>query len=141
MFKVIFRVTTEVRNTAGLREIKRAGFIPFMAKREGEEEVYEALYKSNDLEELREAITEAAYFLNKVNRKGGNNFATIYKVNDNYVGKGLGGLLGASLGLKLGGIPGLFIGAIGGLLLGEILDVELNETFVGVYSWPISIEQ
>lgn len=141
MFKVIFRVTSERRDTAGLAGIKRAGFIPCMSKRNGNEEIYATVYRTNDMEELREAITEAAFFLEKAGRKGGQNFATVFKVNDSYLGKGIGGVLGASLGLKLGGIPGLFIGALGGLLLGEVFDIELNETYAGVYTWPMSIGQ
>ncbi|AWR99706.1 hypothetical protein [Metallosphaera hakonensis] len=141
MFKVIFRVISERRDLEGLASIKRAGFIPYMSKRNNNEEIYATVYRSNDPEEVREAITEAAFFLQKVGRKGSNNFATLFKVNDSYLGKGIGGVLGASLGLKVLGVPGLILGAIGGLLLGEVLDIELNETYAGVYSWPMSIEQ
>ncbi|QKQ99658.1 hypothetical protein GWK48_03955 [Metallosphaera tengchongensis] len=141
MFKVIFRVASERKDASGLGDLRRAGFIPYMSKRINNEEIYATLYRSDDIEELKESITEAAYFLKKNGRSGSTNFATVFKVNNGYVGKGVGGVLGASLGLKLAGIPGLFLGALGGLLLGELFDIELNESYVGVYSWPMSIQQ
>ena len=140
MYKIVFKVTSPFRDARGLRAVKRAGFVPYMSKRNGDVEIYATLFKSNDMEELREALTEVAYFLGKEGRSGGQDFATVFKVNDSYLGKGVGGVLGATIGFKIGGLPGLFLGALGGLLFGEFLDIEMNESYVGVYPCPISIE-
>lgn len=140
MYKVIFKVTTPFRDVRGLRAVRRAGFVPYMSKRDRDVEVYVTLFRGDDMEELREALTEAAYFLNKEGRSGDSNFATVFKIKEGYLGKGVGGVLGATLGFKVGGLPGLFLGALTGLLLGEFLDLEMNENYVGVFPWPMSIE-
>ena len=139
MYKVIFNVISNYTYSSSLRELRKAGFIPIYFRRDNGKEQYVALYSSDDINEVKEAISDFAYYISKQGKYGGYDFAKIYKINDKYIGKVAGSGLGALLGYQLGGIAGLLLGAIGGLLLGELLDIQLGETLVGVMGWPIQL--
>lgn len=138
MYKVIFKIDSNSQQNSA-STLKKSGFIPIYFKKINGKEVYTALYRSNDLNELKEAIIDLAFLLVREGKKGGKDFVTIYSVDDKYIGKGVGSLLGAGLGLKLGGIPGMLLGFLGGIVLGELADIEMGEKLVGVWEWPTSI--
>lgn len=135
MYKVIFKVTSNP-STDSIKTLIKLGFIPIFKKTQGNYEYYITLIKGNNLAEVKEAISEAAYYFEKQGKLGGNDFATIYEVDDKYYGKALGGVLGASLGYSLGGLAGLLLGAIGGIIVGELVDITMGEKFIGVMEWP-----
>ncbi|MUN28214.1 hypothetical protein [Sulfuracidifex metallicus] len=137
MYKVSFKVSESAGNL--LQELKSSGFVPLYYRKDKGVENYVALIRSNDLNEVKDAILDFAILAKRRGRGGGRDFATIYKVNDQIMGKAFGSTLGGLLGLKLAGIPGLVLGALGGLLAGEILDVNLGDSIVGVEQWPISL--
>jgi len=139
MYKVIFNVISTYTYSSSLNELRKAGFIPIYFRRDKGKEQYVTLYISDDINEVKEAISDFAYFISKQGKYGSYDFAKIYKINDKYVGKAAGSGLGALLGYQLGGIAGLLLGAIGGLLLGELIDMQLGETLVGVMGWPIQL--
>ncbi len=138
MYKIVVKVTGASPRSS-LLTFKKAGFIPIYYRKEGNREVYTALYKSNDLNELKEAVVDLAYLLSKEGKTGGHDFVTVYQVQDKYLGKGIGSLLGAGIGWQLGGIGGMVLGLLGGLILGELVDIEMGEKLIGVWGWPISI--
>ncbi len=138
MYKVIFKIDSSSQQNSVLT-LKKAGFIPVYFRKTNGKEAYTALYRSNYLNELKEAITDLAFLLAREGKKGGKDFVTVYSVDDKYLGKGLGSILGAGLGLKLGGVPGMLLGFLGGIVLGELADIEMGEKLIGVWEWPISI--
>nr|WP_216604273.1 hypothetical protein [Acidianus sp. RZ1] len=123
--------------TNSLASLKRADFIPLIRRSNGQIEYYIALYRGSNLPELKEAITDLAFLLSKEGKKGDKDFATIYAVEDKYIGKGLGGFLGAGIGYQIGGFAGLLLGFVGGILAGELADIIAGEKLVGVVEWPI----
>ena len=139
MHKVVFNVIGNNTYLSSLKELKRAGFVPIYFKRDNGKEQYTALYNSNDINEVKEAITDFAYLISKQGKYGSYDFAKIYRIDDKYLGKAAGSGLGALLGYQFGGIPGLLLGVIGGILLGELVDIQLGETLVGVMNWPIQL--
>ncbi|MCI2414325.1 MAG: hypothetical protein MPF33_03600 [Candidatus Aramenus sp.] len=138
MYKLVVKVNSGSPRSS-LLTFKKAGFIPLYYRKDGNREVYTALYKSNDLNELKEALVDLAYLLSREGKTGGHDFAVVYQVQDKYLGKGIGGVLGAGIGWQLGGIGGMILGLLGGLILGELIDIEMGERLVGVWGWPISI--
>ena len=139
MHKVVFNVISNNTYLSSLKELRKAGFIPIYFRRDNGKEQYIALYNSNDINEVKEAIYDFAYLISKQGKYGSYDFAKIYKIDDKYFGKVAGSGLGALLGYQFGGIPGLLLGVIGGMLLGELIDIQLGETIVGVMGWPIQL--
>ncbi|BBG24087.1 hypothetical protein [Sulfuracidifex tepidarius] len=137
MYKVSFKVQGSPGNL--LKELKNSGFIPVYFRNNNGIENYVALIRSDDLNEVREAILDFALLAKRRGKFGGRDFATIFKVDDKLMGKAFGTTIGGLLGLKFAGIPGLLLGALGGLLAGEIMDVQLGEKVVGVEQWPVSL--
>jgi len=137
MYKVIFKVNSNGKFTNSLKTLSKSGFIPIYFKRDRGIEEYTAVYRSNDINEVKEAIMDFAYLLSKEGKSGSYDFAKIYKIEDQYLGKVTGGSLGALLGYQLAGVAGLILGTLGGIFLGELLDIELGQTPVGLLAWPI----
>ncbi|BCU69167.1 hypothetical protein [Stygiolobus caldivivus] len=137
MYKVIFKVNSNGKFTNSLKTISKAGFIPVYFKRDKGIEEYTALYRSSDINEVKEAILDVAYMLSREGKVGGYDFAKIYKIEEQYLGKAAGGSLGALLGYQFAGIAGLVLGVLGGIFLGELLDIELGQTPMGILAWPI----
>ncbi|AHC50630.1 hypothetical protein SUSAZ_00530 [Sulfolobus acidocaldarius SUSAZ] len=140
MYKVIFKLMSNRKSPNSIRTFTKTGFIITYYRKNGNIEEYTTLYRTNDINELKEAITDLAYLLSKQGKYGTYDFARIYMIKDEYVGKIAGGGLGAALGYTLGGLGGLVLGTLGGILLGELVDVELGETFIGVIAWPIELK-
>lgn len=135
MYKVIFKVNKGFANNSS-QSLRKIGFIPIYRKIQGDYDMYMTLFKGNNLAEVKEAISEAAFYFAKEGKFGRQDFATIYEVDDKYLGKGIGSLLGAGLGYKIAGLPGLILGLLGGVIIGELADITLGEKFVGVMEWP-----
>ncbi|AWR98249.1 hypothetical protein DFR86_05480 [Acidianus sulfidivorans JP7] len=117
--------------------LKSIGFIVLFKKIQGNEEYYTTIIKGNNLAEVKEAISEAAFYFEKQGKRGEKDFAKIFEVDDKYIGKTIGGLLGAGLGYNLGGIAGLILGALGGIIIGELADINMGEKYLGVMEWPM----
>ncbi|MEM0015639.1 MAG: hypothetical protein QXY68_02510 [Saccharolobus sp.] len=139
MYKVIFKIKGSQGNS--FRELRQAGFIPIYFRRNQQEEYYVTLFRSNDLNEVKEAILDLSYYLSKNGKYGDYNFATVYEITNSNIGKVSGGALGALAGYYLGGLAGLVLGAIGGIFLGELVDIQMGEKLVGVLGWPMSISR
>lgn len=139
MYKVVFNVISNGRLNYSINTLRKTGFIPIYFRRDNGKEEYVALYTSNDINEVKEAIVDFAYLLSKEGKSGSYDFAKIYKIDDKYLGKIAGGGLGALLGYQLAGIAGLILGVLGGLFLGELIDIELGQILVGVMGWPIQL--
>ncbi len=137
MYKVSFKLRESTGNLLG--DLKNVGFIPIYFRKNNGVENYICLIRSNDLNEVREAILDFAVLAKRRGRVGGYDFATIFKTDDKLVGKAFGTTIGGLLGLKLAGVPGLILGALGGLVAGELVDVQMGEHIVGVEKWPVSL--
>ncbi len=137
MYKVSFKLQGPPGNL--FRELRNSGFIPVYFRNDRGLENYVALIKSDDINEVREAILDFAFLAKRRGKIGVRDFATIFKLDDKLMGKAFGTTIGGLLGLKFAGLPGLVLGALGGLLAGEIMDVQLGEKVVGVEQWPVSL--
>ncbi|MEM0131541.1 MAG: hypothetical protein QXN74_05600 [Saccharolobus sp.] len=136
MYKVIFKIKGSQGNS--FRELRQAGFIPIYFRRNQQEEYYVTLFRSNDLNEVKEAILDLSYYLSKNGKYGDYNFATVYEITNSNIGKVSGGALA---GYYLRGLAGLVLGAIGGIFLGELVDIQMGEKLVGVLGWPMLISR
>ncbi|ARM75709.1 hypothetical protein [Acidianus manzaensis] len=136
MYKVIFKVNANLREDS-TKMLRRLGFIVIFKRTQQNQEYYTTLFKGNEISEVKEAISEASFYFEKQGKIGGSDFAKIYEIDDKYLGKTIGGLLGAGIGYNLGGIAGLILGALGGVIIGELADINMGEKYIGVMEWPM----
>jgi len=137
MYKILIKVYSGSKGNS-LKTLIKHKFIPIYYNKKDNYEYYLVLYNGS-LTDLKESLADLAYSLSLEGKSGGRDYATIYEVNDKYVGKLLGSGVGSLLGYSLLGTGGLIIGLLSGLLLGEIIDLELGEKFIGVMEWPTSV--